>query len=201
METTPLASRSFDTVRAMRFSRIRERLVYQTPWTLVYDDEVLHPDGTPGTYTRVVPNGAPGGAHVIPRLPDGRVLLLKANRYPVGADVWEFPRGAPHTGETFEVAARRELAEESGLRANRLTFIGHCYPDTGILGSKHSVFLADITADQANKVKLDAGEAIIGHRWLRPEEIGGLIQAGDIVDGTVLADLMLLQLVQRRRAK
>ncbi len=181
----------------MRFSRVRERLVYQTPWTLVYDDEVLHPDGTPGTYTRIVPNGAPGGAHIIPRLPDGRVLLLRANRYPVGADVWEFPRGAPHAGETFEHAARRELGEEAGLRTRRLTFIGHCYPDTGILGSKHSVFLADLAADQEGKVKLDASEAIIGHRWLHQGEIGSLIRAGDIVDGTVLADLMLMQLLEK----
>jgi ADP-ribose pyrophosphatase len=178
----------------MRFKRVRERLVYENPWVQIFDDEILHPDGRPGTYTRVLPTARPGGAHIIPRLPDGRVLLIRANRYPVGADVWELPRGSPHAGETMENAARRELLEEAGLVAERLAFVGHCYPDTGILGSKHSVFLAELDADQEHRVRLDAAEAVIGYKWLRPDGIGGLIQAGDIVDGTALADLMLLQL-------
>ncbi len=179
----------------MRFERVRERLVYETSWVQVFDDDILHPDGRPGTYTRIVPNGVPGGAHVIPRLPDGRVLLIKANRYPVGADVWEFPRGSPGKGESPESAARRELFEEAGLEAERLIFVGHCYPDTGILATKQSIFLAELAADQEGRVVLDAGEAVLDHRWLLPEQIGDIIRAGDIVDGTVLADLMLLKLM------
>jgi 8-oxo-dGTP pyrophosphatase MutT (NUDIX family) len=178
----------------MRYKRVRERLVFQTPWTLVYDDDILHPDGRPGTYTRVTPNGADGGSHVIPRLPDGRVLLIKANRYPAGIDVWEFPRGGPHVGESYEDAARRELFEEAGLRASSLKFLGILYPDSAILGSHHHVYMADVPAEAERQVKVDSSEGGLEHIWIEPDRLGTLHARGDIIDGTALADLMLLQM-------
>jgi 8-oxo-dGTP pyrophosphatase MutT (NUDIX family) len=178
----------------MRFKRVKERLVYETQWTKVYDDDVIMPDGSPGRYARVLTAKSEGGAHVVPRLPDGRVLLMKANRYPVGADVWEFPRGIPDEGESFEQAARRELEEETGLRASRMVFIGHLYPDTGIMGTRHSVFLAELPAGAEKDLKPAAREGILEGRFVAPDTVRELIAAGDIVDGTVLAELMLLRM-------
>ncbi|WP_043640169.1 NUDIX domain-containing protein [Nonomuraea candida] len=46
---------------------------------------------------------------------DGRVLLMHWYDHVAGADVWEPPGGRTEPGETLLAAARRELAEETGL--------------------------------------------------------------------------------------
>jgi 8-oxo-dGTP diphosphatase len=45
---------------------------------------------------------------------DGRVLLVHRPRY----DDWTFPKGKLDPGETFEVAALREVEEETGVRCS-----------------------------------------------------------------------------------
>ena len=50
------------------------------------------------------------------------VLLVKRAR-PPAKGVYAFPGGKVEAGETAEQAARRELAEETGLKAGRLRFV------------------------------------------------------------------------------
>jgi 8-oxo-dGTP pyrophosphatase MutT (NUDIX family) len=180
----------------MRFQKVRERLIFASKWVLVYDDEVVKPDGARGYYTRVAPAVGEGGAHIIPRLPDGRVLLIKSNRYPVSADVWEFPRGALDDGEGFGQAAQRELLEETGLTADKITPLGLLCPDTGILSSRHQVFLAELRAGAEQDLKVPASEGVIEGRFIQPDEVGALLASGDIVDGTALAGLMMLRVTR-----
>ena len=52
------------------------------------------------------------------------VLLVRRGRAP-GLGQWSLPGGAQHVGETAEAAARRELAEETGLEAGPLSLLGH----------------------------------------------------------------------------
>ncbi len=183
----------------MRYRRVKERLVYQTAWVKVYDDDVVRPDGSAGRYLRVTGAGAEGGSHVIPRLPDGRVLLIKADRYPAGGDVWEFPRGVPDPGESFEQAAARELLEETGLTASILTLLGTLIPDSGILSMRNRIFLADLPVDAESALRLRADEGILEGRFILPDELGALLSAGHTVDGTALAALTMLRAHDRAK--
>jgi 8-oxo-dGTP diphosphatase len=51
----------------------------------------------------------------------GEALLVRRGKEP-HAGCWSLPGGAQEFGETMEEAARRELAEETGLVAGRLSF-------------------------------------------------------------------------------
>ena len=53
--------------------------------------------------------------------PDGRVWLGQRTGTP-GPYNWQFPQGGVDDGESLEEAARRELAEETGVR--RITYLG-----------------------------------------------------------------------------
>jgi len=57
-------------------------------------------------------------------LRDERVLLVRRARAPALGE-WSLPGGAQHLGETAEAAARRELAEETGLEAGPLALLAH----------------------------------------------------------------------------
>ncbi len=67
------------------------------------------------------------GVGVVLLRPDpapGAVLLVRRERPPAEGS-WSLPGGAQRVGETAEAAARRELAEETGLSAGTLLLAGH----------------------------------------------------------------------------
>lgn len=69
-------------------------------------------------------------AVVVPVLPDGRILTLTGYRHGPRRECLGFPGGFLDPGDTPEVAARRELAEEAGLQPGRLIALGQ-YVDNG----------------------------------------------------------------------
>jgi len=63
--------------------------------------------------------------------PDWNVVLEKQFRPPMGRDVIELPAGLVEPGESMEVAARRELIEETGWAAQKLEFLAEGPISTG----------------------------------------------------------------------
>lgn len=91
------------------------RTVYDNPWIRVIDHEVSHPDGSPGQYGVVrFKNRAIG---VLPIDDEGATWLVGQHRFPFDAYSWELPEGGGPLSEDPLEAAKRELAEETGLTA------------------------------------------------------------------------------------
>ncbi|MBL8833231.1 MAG: NUDIX hydrolase [Rhodospirillales bacterium] len=85
--------------------------------------------------------GKAGGVAVLPVLPDGRIVLLRNWRHAVGSWSWEVPKGFIDEGEDPAAAARRELAEETGL-AGDLVPLGEAFSEPAVLATSAALFLA-----------------------------------------------------------
>jgi ADP-ribose pyrophosphatase len=88
-------------------------------------DHVRLPDGTPGTREYVI---HPGAVVVIPVLDDGRVVLVRQHRHPIGRVMIEFPAGKLDPGEDLRACAERELVEETGYSAREWAHAGVMHP-------------------------------------------------------------------------
>jgi ADP-ribose pyrophosphatase len=94
----------------------------------------------------------PGSVAIVPRQADGRIVLVRQFRYAVGREQWEVPAGTrDRAGEALEETARRELAEEAGLAADRWTRLGQAYLVPGWADELMTFFVAeDLTATEAH---------------------------------------------------
>jgi len=114
------------------------RYLFESPWFNVRQDRVRLPDGAEIPYTWIE---HPGYAMVVPLLDDGRVVLERVYRYTVQETLLECPSGGLD-GEPPEVAARRELLEETGYEAGHLEPLGSFWGSDGISNERCHLFLA-----------------------------------------------------------
>jgi ADP-ribose pyrophosphatase len=98
------------------------------------------PHGTP--FDRFVIRH-PGAVAVVPVHDDGRVTLVRQYRAPLDTMVLEIPAGTcDRDGESLEVTARRELAEECGLEAASLELLLGTWNTPGISDQETWLYLA-----------------------------------------------------------
>lgn len=96
-------------------------LVYDGSFLKVRRDTVHLPNGHHATREYVV---HPGAVVVVAQLDDGRVLIERQHRYPVGRVMTEFPAGKLDPGEDPLVCGKRELFEETGYTAAQWAYAG-----------------------------------------------------------------------------
>jgi ADP-ribose pyrophosphatase len=123
---------------ASREIRISRKTLYQGRILDLFVDQVRVPGR--GQHVREVVDHRPA-VGVVPCLPDGNVLLVRQFRYAVGRALWEIPAGLMNPGETPRSAARRELAEETGYQAGRLTLLADVFSSPGFCRERVVLFL------------------------------------------------------------
>ena len=92
----------------------------------------------------------PGAVAVVAVDDEGRVVLLRQYRHPVGAYLWELPAGLRDAdGEPPLETAKRELAEEVLLAAERWSLLTTTYNSPGFSDELVLVYLAEGLTDVA----------------------------------------------------
>lgn len=115
--------------------------IYATPWFRVREDQVIRPDGRPGTYSVV--SAARVAAGVVPLWRDGSITLVGQYRYPLGEYSWEIPEGGGSCPESEALdVARQELLEETGLRAEVWTHLGRIHTSNCFTDEVCHIFVA-----------------------------------------------------------
>ena len=111
-----------------RWRTLERNYLYRNPWCAFRVDEVVLPSGVITEYG-VLESG--GFAAVVPIMEDGKVVLVRQWRQPLGSFTLELPSGGVDAGEDPKEAAERELLEETGYRAEGLVHLASVHTSTG----------------------------------------------------------------------
>ena len=160
----------------MPFKTLSQKIVWSCPWYSVRQDELLLPDGRPGVYNVVQKEAA---VWILPVTAEKQVVLIRSYRYTVNDWCWEIPAGSLKAGQDPAAAARSELAEEVGGRAQQLAYLGRSYMANGICDEVGHFFLA--TGVTLGEPDHEAAELIEVHRKSIPEVLN-MARANEIND-------------------
>ncbi|MFT4035588.1 MAG: NUDIX hydrolase [Patulibacter sp.] len=174
------------------------RIIFQSRWTTLREDEIERPGGQLGSYAVIEKRRA---ALIVPW--DGTHLhLVRQWRYPTAAWSIEFPQGTlngpagataqPEQDEAPEVVARTELKEELGFAAGSLAHLGVLAFAPGISSQLCDVFLAtDLQPGEATPEPEEQG--LLTALPATPEAFTALMADGAITDAATLAAWAMLQ--------
>ena len=99
-----------------------KKTVFKTEWFSVEEEnfpDLKHFSGKP--FYRIIP---PNGVIIFAMTPENKIILVRQYRPALDKTTLEFPCGAVEGSEDWEIAARRELLEETGYRADQFQYLG-----------------------------------------------------------------------------
>ncbi len=130
---------------------------------------------------------------VVPQTAEGRYLLVRQERVPIRATIWEFPAGQIDDLEepnAIRATGLRELREESGYElapGGEVISLGHFFPSSGFTDEHSHLLLARPVVPSALGHLHDEHEAITECRAFSREELRAMIASGEICDANTLA--------------
>ena len=139
---------------------------------------------------------------IVPFTADGRLLLVRQERVPIRATIWEFPAGQIDDiaePEAIRATCLRELREETGHElapGGELLDLGEYFPSCGFTDEHSHLIVVRPVIPHAGGPELDAHEAITECRAFGVEELRSMIASGEVRDANTLAAFARLAAMQ-----
>ena len=173
---------------------LSSKVVYRGPVFGVRRDRVREPGGIVATRDIVTHSGS---VVVLPVFADGRILMIRQYRHAAGQFMWELVAGRRDSGESFATGARRELLEETGYTARKLTKMMDVFPTPGFVAENMVIFAAEgLTAGIAQP---EEDEKIVA-RKITLREAQRWIRTGKIRDAKSVAGILYYsQFIARKK--
>lgn len=169
---------------------LESQKIYDNNWISLTEHQVINPAGGKGIYGEVhFKNTAIG---IIPLDVDYQTWLVGQYRFPIKAYSWEIPEGGGALNTHPEESARRELAEETGLSAGRLTEIQRMHLSNSVSDELAIIYVAqDLQMGMASPEETE--ELVI--RKLPFEEAFQMVLDGTITDSMSVAGILKTKLL------
>jgi ADP-ribose pyrophosphatase len=163
---------------------LSSEMVYEGPIFGVRRDEVIEPTGVQAKREVITHSGS---VVVMPVLADGRILMIQQFRYATRQFMWELVAGRMDPGESIKKAAARELMEETGYRAKKLSVFLSVFPTPGFLEERMHLLLAEgLTAGEAHP---EEDEKIFS-RAFKLNELKQMMKKGELIDAKSIAGIL-----------
>jgi ADP-ribose pyrophosphatase len=167
-----------------------EKNHYDNPWINVTEYQVINPSGNPGIYGKVhFKNMAIG---VFPLDEELNTYLVGQYRFPLNQYSWEMPEGGGPEGTDPLESAKRELLEETGLKATQWTELQRIHLSNSVSDELSIIYLArDLTQFEAEPE--DTEQLIINK--VPFAEVYRMVTDGEITDSMTIIAVLKVQLL------
>ncbi|HZK00319.1 MAG TPA: NUDIX hydrolase [Tissierellaceae bacterium] len=130
----------------------------------------------------------PGGVAIIAITDDNSLVLVKQFRKAVEDFTWEIPAGKLEVNEEPRETAIRELKEETGYQAEKLTYITEFYTSPGYCSEKIHLFLAEGLIEGESSP--DSGE-FLETSTIALNDLVKMLDRGEIVDSKTMIGIFM----------
>ena len=170
---------------------VSEKEIYDNPWISLTEYKVINPSGNPGIYGKVHFKGFAIG--IVPLDDAMNIYLVGQYRFPLKQYSWEIPEG----GGAFDVdpldSAKRELLEETGLKAIRWTELQRMHLSNSVSDELSIIYLAQ-DLQQFEAEPEDTEQLII--KKVSFNEAYRMVHEGEITDSVSVAAILKIRLMQ-----
>lgn len=134
------------------------------------------------------------GVVTIPYDKNGNIYMLHKSRNNIGK-YYELPRGFVEHKEDFQTGALRELLEETGMKAGKITRLSKVQPDTGLLSNNVEIIALEVLEKDDNSYShydsVDNESNLVVK--LNESQINNLLLNNEIICGYTMSALFLFK--------
>ena len=170
---------------------VSEKIIYDNQWIGLTEYHVINPSGNPGIYGKVHFKGFAIG--IIPLDDDMNTYLVGQYRFPLNQYSWEIPEGGGAFNATPLDSAKRELLEETGLKASRWVELQRMHLSNSVTDELCIIYLAQ-DLQQFEPEPEDTEQLII--KKIPFDEVYKMVCNGEITDSVTMAAVFKIRLMQ-----
>jgi 8-oxo-dGTP pyrophosphatase MutT (NUDIX family) len=169
---------------------LSEKPIYDNPWMRVTEYDVINPSGGKGIYGKVHFKNI--GVGILPLDENLNTYLVGQFRFTLNHYSWEIPEGGCPPGTEPLASAKRELLEETGIKANQWTHLLNMHLSNSIADEYGVVYLAR-ELEQFEAMPEETEQLVV--RKLSFDEVYRMVEDGHITDSLSMAAIYKVKLM------